>query len=369
MKKILSIFVLALGFITFAACSDNDNYTEKENSVKVVKANTLIAYTGGSTTIEVTGTGISAVSAAEWLTVNVNGNTITATATQNTSRESRATHITAKASNGDYTLIPIQQEGWTFDTSIFSLTVNDAAEEYLFTVSSAYPIAVTSNSSWFDINYDAETGNVKVNITANNTGLPRSGSINVESAGTVKTIPVYQAEFENDVLGKYKFGFTAAGKDQSNYTYIDAVLTSKSLTINVSDTKSFKIPISFPNGGEAPYIINIADEIPVGESDGKFCFLAFDNYQYNFLGRYASYFFNYLSDSATQGVLNVETDNDGNSTGLSCLFAGNIDLDGYSYGAVSTWYILAMKDEVYSQSNYVGTLNTFYWPIITKVVE
>ena len=369
MKKILSLFVLALGFITFAACSDNDNYTEKENSVKVVKANTLIAYTGGSTTIEVTGTGISAVSAAEWLTVTVNGNTITATATQNTSRESRATHITAKASNGDYTLIPIQQEGWTFDTSIFSLAVNDAAEEYVFTVSSAYPITVTSNSSWFDINYDVETGNVTVNMTANNTGLPRSGSINVESAGTVKTIPVYQAEFETDVLGKYKFGFTAAGKDQSNYTYIDAVLTSKSLTIKVSETQSFKIPISFPNGGEAPYIINVANEISVGECDGNFCFLAFDNYRYNFLGRYASYFFNYMSNSATQGVLNVETDNDGNSTGLSCTFAGNVDLDGTNYGDISSWYILAMRDEVYSQSNYVSTLSTFYWPVIVKVIE
>lgn len=368
MKKILSLFVLAIGCITLASCSDDD-YTEKENSVKVVQANTIIAYTGGSTAIEVTGSGISAVSAAEWLTVSVSGNIITATATQNTSRESRATHITAKASNGDYTLIPIQQEGWTFDTSIFSLAVNDAAEEYAFTVSSAYPITVTSNSNWFDINYDAETGNVTVNMTANNTGLPRSGSINVESAGTVKTIPVYQAEFETDVLGKYKFGFTAAGKDQSNYTYIDAVLTSKSLTINVSDTQSFKIPISFPNGGEAPYIINVADEIAVGESDGYYCFLGFDNYQYNFLGRYASYFFNYLSASAIQGVLNVETDGDGNSTGLSCLFAGDIDLDGSNYGAISSWYILAMKDEVYSQSNYVGTLNTFYWPVIVKVTE
>jgi len=367
MKKILSLFVLAIGFITFAACSDDDNYTEKENSVKVVTANTLIAYTGGSTTIEVTGTGISAVSAAEWLTVSVSGNIITATATQNLSRESRATHITAKASNGDYTLI--QQEGWIFDVSIFSLAVDDTAEEYFFTVNSAYPVTVTSNSNWFDVNYDVETGNVTVNMTANNTGLPRSGSINVESAGTVKTIPVYQAEFEKDVLGEYKFGFTASGQDQSNYTFIDAVLTSKSLTINVSETQSFKIPISFPNGGEAPYIINVANEISVGESDGSFCFLAFDNYQYNFLGRYASYFFNYMSNSATQGVLNVETDNDGNSTGLSCVFAGNIDLDGYSYGDVSTWYILAMRDEVYSMSNYVSTLNTFYWPVIVKVTE
>ena len=369
MKKILSLFVLAIGCITFAACGDDDNYTEKENSVKVVKANTLIAYTGGSTTIEVTGAGISAVSAAEWLTVTVNGNTITATATKNTSRESRATHITAKASNGDYALIPIQQEGWTFDTSIFTLSANDAADEYLFTVSSAYPVTVTSNSNWFDVNYDAETGNVKVTMTANNTGIPRSGSINVESEGTVKTIPVYQAEFEKDVLGKYKFGFTSSGRDQSNYSYIDAVLTSKSLTINVSETQSFKIPISFPNGGEAPYIINVADEISVGESDGSFCFLAFDNYQYNFLGRYASYFFNYLSNSAIQGVLNVETDNEGNSTGMICKFAGSIDLDGSNYGDISSWYILAMKDEVYSQANYVNTLYTFYWPIITKVVE
>lgn len=367
MKKILSLLALAIGCIVIVSCSDSD-YTEKENSVKIVNANTVIDYKGGATSIEVTGSGISAFSSADWLTVTVNGNVITATAEYNDSQESRSAHITVTASNGDQTLVGIQQTGWTFDIELFKLTINDDEESYEIAASSAYDIEVSSESDWFSAEYDEATGKIKVDATANETGVPRSGTIQVKSGGITKEIPVYQAEFEKDVLGDYYFG-VATSTAGTTYNWLQATLSSKNLTVKgvvSSTTVNVKIPISIST--EPPYVIKIGNEAEVGTFSNYFLYLAYDNYRYDFYSRYTSYFFNYMSASSIMGELKVETDEEGNST-LACEFNGVMDLDGSEYGAISTWYILAMSDESYSQANNLGYLFRWYWPVLEKATD
>lgn len=365
MKKILSYFLIAVGCVVLASCS-KDDYTEKENSVKVVNANTVIDYKGGDTSIEVTGSGLSATSSANWLTVAVNGNTVKATAAYNDSQESRTAHVTITASNGDKALVAIQQTGWAFDVEVFKLTINDEKAAYDVDVSSAYDIEVSAESDWFTAKYDKANGKIIVNAEANETGVPRTGVIYVKSAGITKEVPVYQAEFDKDVLGKYMFG-AATSTAGTKYNWYEATLTSKSLSIKVpfqESTVNVKIPVSVST--TAPYTIKVANEVPVGTYGDYYLYLAFDNYQYNFLSRYASYFFSYLGASSALGQLALDTDAEGNTT-LFCEFGGSIDLDGSDYGAISTWYALAMKDEEYSITNNLGYLARFYWPVLQKV--
>ena len=80
MKKILSLFVFALGCLTLASCGD-ENYTEKVNSVTFSTESSTIPSVGGSVVFTVTGEGLTATSAADWLSVSLSGQTITATAT------------------------------------------------------------------------------------------------------------------------------------------------------------------------------------------------------------------------------------------------------------------------------------------------
>lgn len=110
------------------SCS-SDDYTEKVNSVQVESAETTIAAIGGTATIQVKGTGISATSAASWLSVAVDGNTIVATATANPMRESRATHITVTASNGDQQLVSVVQYGLVLSLSDSEIDVNGSTHE------------------------------------------------------------------------------------------------------------------------------------------------------------------------------------------------------------------------------------------------
>ena len=191
MKKILGLFVLAMGCLMWTSCS-SDDYTEKVNSVQVERAETTIAAAGGTATIQVTGTGIKATSAASWLSVAVNGNTIVATATANPMRESRATHVTVTASNGDEQLISVVQYGLVLSLSVGELDVNGSTQEYVIEAETTVPLTVTSDVDWVIATYDAENHVINVTIMHNVDENPREGHITVQGEGVTETITIKQ---------------------------------------------------------------------------------------------------------------------------------------------------------------------------------
>ncbi len=191
MKKVYSLIVLAMGCLMWTSCS-SDDYTEKVNSVQVELAETTIAAAGGTATIQVTGTGIKATSAASWLSVAVNGNTIVATATANPMRESRATHVTVTASNGDQQLVSVIQYGVVLSLSIGSLDVNGSTQEYEIAAETTVPLTVTSDVDWVIATYDAENHIINVTIMHNVDENPREGHITVQGEGITETITIKQ---------------------------------------------------------------------------------------------------------------------------------------------------------------------------------
>ena len=175
----------------WTSCS-SDDYTEKVNSVQVERAETTIAAAGGTATIQVTGTGIKATSAASWLSVAVNGNTIVATATANPMRESRATHVTVTASNGDEQLISVVQYGLVLSLSVGELDVNGSTQEYEIAAETTVPLTVTSDVDWVIATYDAENHVINVTIMHNVDENPREGHITVQGEGVTETITIKQ---------------------------------------------------------------------------------------------------------------------------------------------------------------------------------
>lgn len=175
----------------WTSCS-SDDYTEKVNSVQVERAETTIAAAGGTATIQVTGTGIKATSAASWLSVAVNGNTIVATATANPMRESRATHVTVTASNGDEQLISVVQYGLVLSLSVGELDVNGSTQEYVIEAETTVPLTVTSDVEWITAVYDAENHVINVTIMHNVDENPREGHITVQGEGVTETITIKQ---------------------------------------------------------------------------------------------------------------------------------------------------------------------------------
>lgn len=193
MKKIYSLIVVAMGSLVLASCGDDD-YTEKVNTIQVEKSETTINGAGGAVEIKLTGEGLTATSAADWLTASINGNVLTASADANPTRESRASHIDVKAANGDTYLVSIVQQGALLALETNNLEVTDMDGSYDVAVEKAgMAVSVKSLTDWVKASMDSETKSIKVAVESNDVDEARQGKILVTSGTLSDTLFVNQA--------------------------------------------------------------------------------------------------------------------------------------------------------------------------------
>ena len=193
MKKIYSLIVFAIGSLTLASCGDED-FTEKVNTIQVEKSETTIPAAGGSVDITLTGEGLTVASAADWLTATINGNVLTASATANPTRESRASHIDVKAANGDTYLVSIVQTGGMLALESNELAATDLDASYNVAIEKAVgSVTVKSLSDWVKASVNAKSDSIKVEVASNDYDVARQGKILVTSGVLEDTLFVNQA--------------------------------------------------------------------------------------------------------------------------------------------------------------------------------
>ena len=193
MKKIYSLIVFAIGSLTLASCGDDD-FTEKVNTIQVEKSETTIPAAGGSVDITLTGEGLTVASAADWLTATINGNVLTASATANPTRESRASHIDVKAANGDTYLVSIVQTGGMLALESNELAATDLDASYNVAIEKAVgSVTVKSLSDWVKASVNAKSDSIKVEVASNDYDVARQGKILVTSGALEDTLFVNQA--------------------------------------------------------------------------------------------------------------------------------------------------------------------------------
>ena len=193
MKKIYSLIVFAIGSLTLASCGDDD-FTEKVNTIQVEKSETTIPAAGGSVDITLTGEGLTVASAADWLTATINGNVLTASATANPTRESRASHIDVKAANGDTYLVSIVQTGGMLALESNELAATDLDASYNVAIAKAVgSVTVKSLSDWVKASVNAKSDSIKVEVASNDFDVARQGKILVTSGVLEDTLFVNQA--------------------------------------------------------------------------------------------------------------------------------------------------------------------------------
>ena len=376
MKKIFYFALIACltGFVS--ACSDDgmDNPYRTDDALKVISNDVQIPSSGGTGSIVVDGNGsVTAEASIDWCTVSVSGNTVTFTAPANNSIESRNAFVTIKSGNKS-TQVSVYQEGMVFVLDNHSFSLGDEASKVSTGVqltNGDSDVTVYSPTSWLTGQYNPSTKQVEVNIQPNNSGLPRSGQVEVICNGYKEVITVSQFDFAKDVLGEYYFVYSK-NVNGTQWADIPAELTSNSLKLYLTEESPLVIPIKMPNGNKAPYELT-AD---FGSYLGDFtlqentynCYLGFDNNDYKFLSRYAAYFFTRMGNSQASLSLTMNTESDGYEW-FGGFFEGLMYFGTTDYGNISTWYILAMSQKEFAQENLVGTLSTMYWPYLEKVVK
>lgn len=232
---------LAMGVATLFSCSDDDK-SAAATGVQVTSAESTIKAAGGSANVEVDQNIASAYSTEGWLTVDFDGNKLSATAERNNSRESRYSTVVIKASENDSTIVSVSQLGTVFGYSdpAGNVVMDNAGGKAQRYVQHNAEFHVAKAPEWVTTSVKGDS--VYLDIALNTTGDMRKGQVCMESGNYADTLYVTQASFEEGIAGDYKLYFYNAVFDQTSgqitgfqNVYVNASIYSfgKSCTISL----------------------------------------------------------------------------------------------------------------------------------------
>lgn len=233
---------LAMGVATLFSCSDDDKSTAA-TGVQVTSAESTIKAAGGAASVEVDKNIVSAYSTEGWLTVDFDGNKVSASAERNNSRESRYSTLVIKASDNDSTIVSVSQLGTVFGYSdpAGNVVMDNAGGKAQRFVQHNAEFHVAKAPEWVTTSVKGDS--VYLDIAPNTTGDMRKGQVCMESGHYADTLYVTQASFEEGIAGDYKLYFYNAVFDQSSgqitgfqNVYVPASIYSfgKSCTISLT---------------------------------------------------------------------------------------------------------------------------------------
>lgn len=206
---------LAMGVATLFSCSDDDKSTAA-TGVQVTSAESTIKAAGGAANVEVDKNIVSAYSTEGWLTVDFDGNKVSASAERNNSRESRYSTLVIKASDNDSTIVSVSQLGTVFGYSdpAGNVVMDNAGGKAQRFVQHNAEFHVAKAPEWITTSVKGDS--VYLDIAPNTTGDMRKGQVCMESGNYADTLYVTQASFEEGIAGDYKLYFYNAVFDQSS---------------------------------------------------------------------------------------------------------------------------------------------------------
>ena len=205
---------LAMGVATLFSCSDDKSAAA--TGVQVTSAESTIKAAGGSANVEVDQNIASAYSTEGWLTVDFDGNKLSATAERNNSRESRYSTVVIKASENDSTIVSVSQLGTVFGYSdpAGNVVMDNAGGKAQRYVQHNAEFHVAKAPEWVTTSVKGDS--VYLDIAPNTTGDMRKGQVCMESGHYADTLYVTQASFEEGIAGDYRLYFYNAVFDQSS---------------------------------------------------------------------------------------------------------------------------------------------------------
>lgn len=267
MKKIFSLLLVAIGFSSFIACSDdNENPYAHVNTITVEKANLdFSARSGeGSVVFKSTEGSVSVTTSTDWCTAHVVGDSIVVNVEQNGTLNGRSAMLVLR--NGVDTLsLPVTQRGVVaqfVDMKTISIQTDDVfTGKYAMTTNVDMSIAKTPD--WVEASFSGDT--LCVTTTENNTGVFRSGYIVYKSEPFVDSIRVFQADFDKDIAGDYKLFYeNANGVERSTNVSVTAS--------NIKFSSSWNMPFTYDadNG-----LFKVYSGCYIGKSSSSFIYLAF----------------------------------------------------------------------------------------------
>jgi hypothetical protein len=264
MKKIISLVALLAGIVFVTSCSSDDASYVPTPKLEIKSAQVLFDAEGGDGSIVLNTTGtVTATTDASWLSLAVQGNTVTVTANPNITLNGRSAVINL-VSGDTQAQVTATQKGSVYGLySDLDLKFDDAARSLSISIDHPSTVQLKPLADWITATFDDATNEITVQITQNNSGWRRSGKLVVETAGLRDTLKITQFDFLNDIQGTYLLVYQSNG--QWVYTTVDLSRTNDSnggqLTFLSGSyaANGFTIPVEFNVATESFSIYNLAE--------------------------------------------------------------------------------------------------------------
>ncbi len=264
MKKIISLVALLAGIVFVTSCSSDDASYVPTPKLEIKSAQVLFDAEGGDGSIVLNTTGtVTATTDASWLSLAVQGNTVTVTANPNITLNGRSAVINL-VSGDTQAQVTATQKGSVYGLySDLDLKFDDAARSLSISIDHPSTVQLKPLADWITATFDDATNEITVQITQNNSGWRRSGKLVVETAGLRDTLKITQFDFLNDIQGTYLLVYQSNG--QMVYTTVDLSRTNDSnggqLTFLSGSyaANGFTIPVEFNVATESFSIYNLAE--------------------------------------------------------------------------------------------------------------
>ena len=357
MKKLLSIFSIAVMLIAFSSCENEEGHGyEIADNIQIVSNNISFDANAQSGTVEVIAPGAVTVKCdAPWVTTSVDGSIISVAVTQNNSLEGRNAVLTIMSGSEKKT-ITVAQRGYVFDIDFGGATdlkLGDAAFTKAYPCKSTLDLVITTSASWLTAVY--ADGKLTISAEENTTGNPRKGYI-IYSFGPgteEQTISVMQCEV-SDMYGDYYFAFYdgSTGALQffsSSITTTSALDGSEGLFLvfKISSTSTMTLPLGWDDTNKKFNITNA-----------------------QYLGMFGTYYVHNIVWDETEGYINygvynfqdaaVDVDDDG------IVFANIEDNGTWGTYTASSMGLYGFSGTPASSANRKVTLKRMVYPFLQK---
>ena len=357
MKKLLSIFSIAVMLIAFSSCENEEGHGyEIADNIQIVSNNISFDAKAQSGTVEVIAPGAVTVKCdAPWVTTSVDGGIINVAVTQNNSLEGRNAVLTIMSGSEKKT-ITVAQRGYVFDLDFGGATdlkLNDKAFSKAYPCKSTLDLEISTSASWLTAVY--ADGKLTISAEENTTGNPRKGYI-IYSFGPgteEQTISVMQCEV-SDMYGDYYFAFYdgSTGALQffsSSITTTSALDGSEGLFLvfKISSTSTMTLPLGWDDTNKKFNITNA-----------------------QYLGMFGTYYVHNIVWDETEGKINygvynfqdaaVDVDDDG------IVFANIEDNGTWGTYTASSMGLYGFSGAPASSANRKVTLKRMVYPFLQK---
>ncbi len=263
MKKLLSLMILLAGVTMFTSCSNDDATYTPSPVLEVSNADLKFDATGGTGQVTVNATGtVTATTESQWVVLQVNGNTVTVTAAENTTLNGRSATIVLNSGDAK-AVVTATQKGGTYglkDGTNYS--IGDEALTLNLGLIHSSAVEVKSLADWLTASFDDDADEFIINVAANETGWRRTGQVAFKTGNIKDTITITQWDFLKDIQGTY--GLIYQSKGNWVYQLVDLAVTkdnegAMSFVSGDLAEMGIKIPVTFDPSNYAFSIGNLVD--------------------------------------------------------------------------------------------------------------